>query len=191
MLYKRIYRSFITIFLLWGFGFLSFCFFLPSPQDKTSRTDAIIVLTGGKNRISAGIELLKNNLAHKMFVSGVNETVKKKEELLPIQQSSYLMERIELGYSANNTQENAQEVQAWVQQNKYRSVRLVTSDYHIWRSLLEIKFVLPHIHVILHPVPSLHKKIFWQKILILAQEYHKSMAVLIRYILSQLFGALS
>ena len=63
-------------FTVWCLGFVYFAHYINSYDiDKTTKTDAIIVLTGGRNRISEGIKLLNNNLADRLFISGVPENI--------------------------------------------------------------------------------------------------------------------
>jgi len=42
-----------------------------------------------------------------------------------------LKSRIDLGYEAKNTRGNAVEVAKWVRDHQYKSIRLVTANYHI------------------------------------------------------------
>ena len=57
-----------------------------------------------------------------------------------------------LGHTADNTVGNALETAVWMQQEGYRSLRLVTSWYHMHRSLLEFGRAMPRVRVVAHPV---------------------------------------
>jgi hypothetical protein len=48
-------RTIAFVFLVWVLGFAWFALFLPQPADLT-RTDAVVVLTGGAQRIDRGRE---------------------------------------------------------------------------------------------------------------------------------------
>ncbi len=117
-------------------------------SDNSTKTDAIIVLTGGKNRIQEGIKMMDNNLATKMFISGVSKQTSKKD--LNISHNK----DIELGYAATTTFENGIEVKEWINTNNIKTIRLVTSNYHLPRSLLEIKNQNKNIKVIESPIYS-------------------------------------
>lgn len=121
--------------------------------DRTSPTDAIVVLTGGKMRLETGIALLAAGKATKLFVSGVNPAVDR-DTLLRALGPAAKREAccIVLGHAAGNTVGNAVETALWMQQEGYRSLRLVTSWYHMHRSLLEFRRAMPMVRVIAHPV---------------------------------------
>ena len=121
--------------------------------DRASPTDAIVVLTGGKMRLETGLELLEAGKAAKLFVSGVNPAVDR-ETLLRAFGPAARREAccIVLGHAADNTVGNALETALWMQQEGYRSLRLVTSWYHMHRSLLEFSRAMPLVRVIAHPV---------------------------------------
>src|SRR3546814_1991195 len=124
---------------------------MPVPDDR--RTDAIIVLTGGSERLPTGLDLLSRDRADKLFVSGVYAGVEVAELLrLSRQSPQELACCIVLGYAANDTRGNAVETAAWVHAEGYKSLRLVTSNYHMARSLLEFRRLMPEIEIVPHPV---------------------------------------
>lgn len=142
----------LLIFWLGGFAW-----FLGSSLwvgiDRASATDAIVVLTGGKARLETGLALLAAGKAGKLFVSGVNPAVDR-DTLLGALGPAAKHETccIVLGHTAGNTVGNAVETAAWMQQEGYRSLRLVTSWYHMHRSLLEFDRAMPRVRVVAHPV---------------------------------------
>ncbi len=99
------------------------------------KSDAIVVLTGGPGRIDRGLELLRQGASRHMLVSGVAPEVKPGELA-----AQYHIERrlmaccIELGHQASDTRQNADETAAWVHAHGYKSVRLVTADWHMPRA---------------------------------------------------------
>ncbi|HEX2150604.1 MAG TPA: YdcF family protein [Stellaceae bacterium] len=121
--------------------------------DGASPTDAIVVLTGGKMRLETGLELLAAGKAGKLFVSGVNPAVDR-DTLLRALGPAAKREAccIVLGHAADNTIGNAIETAAWMHEEGYRSLRLVTSWYHMHRSLLEFSQAMPGVRVVAHPV---------------------------------------
>jgi uncharacterized SAM-binding protein YcdF (DUF218 family) len=121
--------------------------------DRAGATDAIVVLTGGRLRLETGLGLLGAGKARKLFVSGVNPRVDRIElervvGPLPDLDSG----RIILGYAADNTQGNARETAEWMRQQGYRSLRLVTSWYHMRRSLAEFEAAMPQARIVAEPV---------------------------------------
>ncbi len=139
---------------LWAGGLFWFASLIPDEvADTTTRTDAIAVLTGGRDRLSTGLELLSRDQAEKLFVSGVYRGVDV-AKLLEMSRHSPQELRccVEIGHSAGNTAGNAIETAAWMRRQGYRSLRLVTSSYHLPRSLMEFRAVLSDVDLIPHPV---------------------------------------
>ena len=143
--------------MVWLCGFIRFAQTIPTaPSDLTTRTDAIVVLTGGSNRLNAALELLDDNKGEKLLISGMGkgitlENLKQLDEL-PHGHISALEDRIILGYIAENTRGNAEETAIWMQLEEYKTIRLVTANYHIPRSILEFSTIMPEIAIIPHPV---------------------------------------
>lgn len=123
------------------------------PDDQP--TDAIVVLTGEDNRLRASVDLLKAGLSDRLFISGVHNDVHTDQlvRLLDTEPSS-LDCCIEVGYVARNTRGNAWETADWIDVEEIGSIRLVTSNYHMPRSLLEFRRAIPHIDIVPHPIDS-------------------------------------
>ena len=124
-----------------------------APNDVSTVTEALIVLTGGTERVAAAVDLLKQKRAEKLLISGVNKKVDwvllaETIDELP----DNLNDKITLGHVACNTRQNALESKDWLERNGFKSVRLVTASYHMPRSLSEFKNVLPDIQIIPHPI---------------------------------------
>lgn len=145
----------------WGGGFLVFVrsvATLPAPPD--TYTQAIVVLTGGTLRLQAGLDLLSKGLAEKLFVSGVHRGVDVAELLRISRQTPKALDCcIVLGYAADNTRGNARESAAWMRKEGYRSMRLVTANYHMPRSLFELRRRLPQAEIVAHAVAPRHVKL--------------------------------
>jgi uncharacterized SAM-binding protein YcdF (DUF218 family) len=140
--------------LFWGGGLLWFGFSMPARvTDTTTRTDAIVVLTGGTGRLETGAELLRRDMAPVLFLSGVNRKVEKREILRLLDDPPpRLARRIVLGYRAEHTRGNADETVLWVNSQNLRSIRLVTANYHMRRSLLELSRKLGTTEIVPNPV---------------------------------------
>jgi len=144
----------------WVYGLIRFAEMIPETvADADTPTDAIVVLTGGSERLSTGLQLLADHKAGKVFVSGVHESVDIAELLKTAGNPPDELEtRVETGHGAQDTAGNAVETAAWMHEHGYHSLRLVTASYHMPRSLLEFRFALPEATVIPHPVFPDHVK---------------------------------
>jgi uncharacterized SAM-binding protein YcdF (DUF218 family) len=149
-------RILSVLFLVWAIGFLWFVVALPRPAGESVKTDAVIVPTGGAGRIARGLEVLDQGLAGRMLVSGVDPEVRPSEFAAEFGVSPQEMECcVTLGFAAVDTRSNAAETAKWVAQNEVRSLRLVTTDWHMRRAAGELDRVLPyHITVLRDAVPS-------------------------------------
>lgn len=170
--------------ILWVAGFV---LFIQSSHlevlDETTKTDAIVVLTGGSLRVTKGIELLEAGLAPRLFVSGVGQSVKMPELLAangvsPSKVSSFYGKLIILGHDATDTVGNAKETGQWAAKEDIKSIRLVTAHYHMKRSLLEFRSAMPGVEIVPNPVfPDKEKFESWwsnvQTAGLLATEYNK------------------
>lgn len=144
---------------LWTWGLFQFAAAIPAAmEDDTTPTDAIVVLTGGSQRLGEGLELLSRGLGKKLFVSGVYQGVDVRALLQMVKRNQFgLANRIDVG-TATNTAGNAAETTAWMQREDYRSLRLVTGAYHMPRSLLEFRHAMPGVKLVPHPVFPSHVK---------------------------------
>lgn len=136
-------RSIALILLAWMLGFVWFALLLPQPAP-IAQTDAVVVLTGGPNRIDRGLEILKADKSRKMLISGVDRDVKPPELAAQYRGSAkYFKCCIDLGFQSVDTRSNALETAAWVKRNKVTSLRLVTNDWHMRRARFELDRTLP------------------------------------------------
>ena len=151
-----IVRLLAALLLVYMIGFLWFAGDLPEPAAPSARTDVIVVPTGGGGRIERGLAVLRAHSAKKLFVSGVDREVKPREfaaeyKVRPAEMSCCVV----LGFAALDTRGNALEAANWVKDGGYRSLRLVTSDWHMRRSIGEFGEVLPSdVSVVEDAVPT-------------------------------------
>lgn len=136
-------RRIAAIVLLgWVLGFVWFAIALPQPLAG-GKTMAVAVPTGGKGRIDRGISVVEQGLAQKMLVSGVGREVKPHEFALEHKVSSALMACcVTLGFESVDTRSNAAEIAKWLEANGYKSVRLVTSDWHMRRAAYDLRMAV-------------------------------------------------
>ncbi|MCI4590681.1 YdcF family protein [Sphingobium sp. BYY-5] len=141
--------------LAWMLGFAWFAIFLPQPLDGR-RTDAIVVLTGGAGRIDRGIALLRDGAAKRMLISGVDRAVRPVELAAQYKAPEQLFTCcITLGREAIDTRSNAIETARWLERRDYKTVRLITTDWHMRRSALELRQALPgRVTLVYDAVPS-------------------------------------
>lgn len=131
-------RLISILFLAWVLGFAWFALLLPLPA-ASQKTDAIVVLTGGPGRIDRGLERLEAGDAKRLLISGVAREVKPRELAAEYKRPLKLFDCcIALGFDAEDTRSNATEVAAWVARRNYRSIRLITTDWHMRRAEYEL-----------------------------------------------------
>jgi len=164
-------RALSLLLIAWLLGFAWFAVALPQPLGSTS-TDAAIVLTGGEGRVACGLEVLEKGWAGKLLVSGVDREVRPREFIAAYGIQPKLMECcVTLGFESVDTRSNALESARWIARGKIRSVRLVTTDWHMRRAALELRRVSPKgVKVIFDAVPS------QPTLETLFVEYHKLLA---------------
>ena len=175
----------VVILISWFAGFVFFADAINSyPEDHTTRTEAIIALTGGRNRIAEAFRLVDEGKSDRLFISGVS----KHSSLAGIKHRNHITggddEAVSLGREATNTVENAIETSHWLKENNIKSIRLVTSNYHVPRSTAEFKVQNPELQIVIHPVYSekVRKKWWksWQTFSLIFSEYNKFLYVYIR-----------
>lgn len=155
---KLVLTALLGATVLWLGGLVWFVGQIPreTPQPDGA-TDAIVVLTGGSGRLEAGLDLMDQGWARILFVSGVYERLDVRLLLDAFQrQLPEIACCIELGYAANNTRGNAIESSAWAAAAEIRTLRLVTSNYHMPRALFEFRRIRsefePEIGIVPYPV---------------------------------------
>lgn len=129
--------------ILWALGFIWFTVALPQPA-RQSETDAIVVPTGSGGRIQRGLEMLQLGAAEQMLVTGVDASVQPGEFVAEFEVPQRIMDCcITLGFSALDTRGNARETAEWLEEREYKSLRLVTADWHMRRAAAELDSQLP------------------------------------------------
>ncbi|MGD9480523.1 YdcF family protein [Shinella sp. G-2] len=155
---RRFVRVLLALILIAAFaGFVGFLQFaetvaeMEAPRDP--KADAIVVLTGGYQRIDRAIGLLKKGAGGRLLISGVNPTTSGNQIRKLTQSSSALFECcVDMGYEAVDTIGNANETARWISDHQFRRVLVVTNNYHMPRSLLELKVSDPQTDFIAYPV---------------------------------------
>ena len=116
------------------------------------RADGIVALTGGAQRIGDAIDLLAGGYGRRLLITGVNERTSRDEiARLNPSQRHWIDCCVDLDYRARNTIGNAIETRRWMRAHRFNTVAVVTSNYHMPRTLVELDHalmggdrVLPH-----------------------------------------------
>ncbi len=171
---------FLSIIAIWIFAFCLFFFdtvFYSNVSDACC--DNVVVLTGGKGRIPYALKSININKPKNVFISGVYQKTTLNDILGNKKNENNVS--IILGKNASNTFENAIEINNWITKSEIKKILLITSDYHMRRSILEIK----HINKELEIIPYASKSSLNFKFLInCIKEFHKTIYVYIKNILS-------
>ncbi|MEZ5785129.1 MAG: YdcF family protein [Xanthobacteraceae bacterium] len=158
---SRFLRFVIALFLLglaaivvFAAGFLWFVWRVPRQEVAlTARADGIVALTGGASRVVDAVELLASGHGKRLLITGVNRTTHSGElaRLTP-EYRRFFACCIDLDHAARNTIGNAVETQRWTADRGFRSLVVVTSNYHMPRAMAELTHRLPDIELIPFPV---------------------------------------
>lgn len=167
-----------------------------------AKTDAIVVLTGGAARLATALRLLNENKAERLLVSGVAQTATKatlmQAVLLTMPDAAQASSNgqgidlqllfdccVDLGFEAEDTAGNAAETASWAAARGYKTIRLVTANYHLPRAQVEFGRYMPGFTVLPHPARSEAMRVedWWQRrtaTFFLLGEYTKYVVALLR-----------
>lgn len=146
-------RSFVRVFMriAWSFfviattlyagGFLVYIAeYQRAAESQFDKADAIVVLTGGPDRIAEAVKLLANKASQHLLISGVNEQTDEDDLVRTVPGLQKFMACcVTLDRSASNTHENALQTLAWAKANKFQSLIVVTAHAHLPRALFELR----------------------------------------------------
>lgn len=158
-----------------GFAFQTF-----SMKSREVKTDAVVVLAGGRGRIEEGVRLYREGKGSSLYLIGVDPAVRKRDLVREHPGESIILENV-----SRNTFENALYARDLLERKGVTSIQLITSRYHMKRALLLFRHVLPKdVAIYPHPVDSrnLHEK-WWShsgSLRLLLSEFYK-------YLLFRLF----
>ena len=152
-LFKGLISFILLICLLVAVLFVDFVYKTFSFRVRDISPDAVVVLAGGKGRIEEGVRLYRQGKGERLFLVGVDPSVTKadlyKEETPEVRSS----QQVYLEKVSRNTLENAIFARELIVKNNVRSLLLITSRYHMKRSLLIFRNILPRdIAIYPHPV---------------------------------------
>src|SRR3954447_3390234 len=144
----------VIVFVGAAVGFVAFLAQLRGVEAQPARNaDGIVVLTGGSSRVSDAMELLAGGYGKRLLISGVHPTSAASDisRSLPDNQS-LLRCCVDLDRSAVNTRSNAAETRRWARERGFKSLIVVTSNYHMPRAIVELSHAMPSIDLIPYAV---------------------------------------
>jgi uncharacterized SAM-binding protein YcdF (DUF218 family) len=177
--FLRLLAFLFFLFAVWAGGFMLFVSMVPTAVSDPDRpTDAIVVLTGGGERLATGFDLLERKLAPVLFISGVDSRNDEAELRRHANRSQTTQCCVIIGYEARDTVGNGLEVAEWARKEHVHSMRLVTADYHMPRSEWLIQRAVPQATIVPNPVfaAGLRRERWWEgqeTTRVLLAEYHK------------------
>jgi uncharacterized SAM-binding protein YcdF (DUF218 family) len=139
--------------MLLGLGFLWFIWRVPADEVTLDQNaDGIVALTGGASRITDAIELLASGRGKRLLISGANRSTNSNEiSRLNPEFERWVRCCVDFDRSLN-TLGNAIETRRWAESRGFRSLIVVTSNYHMPRALAEIAHQLPNVALLPFPV---------------------------------------
>ena len=183
--------AFLVLVLIWTAGLFAFANRVQqsTPLPEPLPAEGIVVLTGANSnvRIRAAVNLLAERLGKRVLVSGVNRIVSRETLRGHTRASRQLYDCcVDLGFTAADTVGNARETAEWARAMHFKSLVIVTSDYHMPRAMLELRAVLrpPQMTLESYAVgtPALKGR-WWRRsgsARLMVTEYSKYLAILIR-----------
>lgn len=151
---RLIFDGAILLLVMLVIGFIVFANGLArEPKEPARATDGITVLTGGVSRIDEAMKLMARKHAQRVLITGVNpETTLEQLKGLATEGTEYFGCCVDIDKAALNTIDNATETARWMTLNGYRSVIVVTSNYHMPRALAELERAMPGVDLVPYPV---------------------------------------
>lgn len=165
-----------------------------SANGDPPKADGIVALTGGDERVTEAIRLLAAGNGKRLLISGVHPRTTKGALIRLNPDSARLFQCcIDLDRKARDTSGNADETRAWAERQGFRSLIVVTSSYHMPRSLVELRRALHEATLIPHPVAprKFHISQWWAypgTLRLVVSEYVKFLPAVARCLASQTFG---
>jgi uncharacterized SAM-binding protein YcdF (DUF218 family) len=131
-------------------GFVGFISQLRGVEMKPAGTaDGIVVLTGGSSRVSDAMELLAGGYGKRLLISGVHPTNDASDISRSLSDNQSLLTCcVDLDRSAVNTRSNAAETRRWARERGFKSLIVVTSNYHMPRAIVELSHAMPDIALV-------------------------------------------
>ena len=185
--FRSLLATALVLFVSFGIGFGDFLANLPpTASDSAAQADAIVALTGEGARLASAVTLLEKGSGKRLLITGVNPQISKPYLKKLLHGGEAFDCCVDLGFAALDTRGNAQEAAKWASARRYRSLIIVTADYHMPRSLVEFGAQMPGVELVPYPVAADNPKAaIWESARRLSGEYVKYVASVVRV---SLFG---
>lgn len=182
-----ILASFVMLWLGGLFTFVYTSFHLP--KEKETGIKSVIILTGAPYRLQEGLNLWQKETDMNVLISGVHNTTHLNQILRQagLAYDDKMGKKVTLGFQAKTTSENANEAKLWLHEHQLDSTYLVTSHYHMLRSLWEFRKHMPYVKIVPYTVYPYHNYAWWNwpySLRLLFIEYHKFLFVVVQDVLS-------
>jgi uncharacterized SAM-binding protein YcdF (DUF218 family) len=177
----------VIVVMIWLVGLWAFSLRVmhSTPAPEPAAADGIVALTGASViRLEAATKLLEDGKGQRLLVSGVNRAASRADILDVTKAGKGVYDCcVDLGFQAADTVGNAQETAEWARTKGYKSLILVTADFHMPRALLEAHAAMPDVAITPYPVltETLDTPNWWRRsgsVRFMVLEYTKYLAIL-------------
>ncbi len=179
------FQTATVILGLYLLGFGAFLLLIPLPAGQmpaTAKADGIVAVTGEISRLGPAVMLLEQERGERLLITGVNPATSRSELRRLLGGGARFDCCVDLGFAAADTSGNAAEAAMWARAHGYKSLIVVTADYHMPRSLLEFSAQMPEMRLTPYPVaPEQTELPLLRKLPRLLSEYTKYLASLTRH----------
>jgi uncharacterized SAM-binding protein YcdF (DUF218 family) len=190
---RFLFQLCLVLLMLWLAGFVYYYMQIyPPPSDSGEPCEALVVLTGSAGRVEAGLKLLEDARAPRLFITGVGDDRHSEAFLNTFKPSPQLRDKLReqgvftIDRAATSTFENAYETKRWLDKTGFSTLCLVTAHYHLPRSLAVFRTTMPKKRWIpistsgwdVRPEEMFENK---TQALVLIREYHKWLFVSLTY----------
>lgn len=151
-----IFRFGLLTLIFYALGFVLFGVTLGNPAPRDAKpSDAIVVITGGEGRIEHAVDMLERRKGKRLLIAGADPSVRKGDLVARLGGKRRLFNCcVDLGSESVDTRSNAEEAKRWVEKRGYKSIWLITSDWHMRRAAYEFHRQLPGIPIVEDAVVS-------------------------------------
>ena len=180
--------AFLVLALIWFAGLLAFATRVQqsTPAAYPEPAEGVVALTGANSneRIAAALSLLQDGMGQRLLISGVNRGATREDIRNVSKPARRLYDCcVDLGFTAADTVGNARETADWARTMRYKSLIIVTADYHMPRAMLELRSAMPGVELVPYPVdtPVMHAHYWWRTsrtARLMVGEYSKYLAIL-------------
>lgn len=159
-----LYKKMLILAIIAGVFVLVLTFGIPrylAPSNKLQKADAIVAISGGDTqaRTNEAVAVQKAGWAPALVFSGAAQDPNSPSNAAAMRRGALAAgvssSAIDVDELARDTLENASDTAAIIHKNNYKTIILVTSQYHQRRAYLEFHHLLgDDVKIINHPAPN-------------------------------------